>query len=174
MGYHTEFFHYYRDPRSIMSIKFGPTGGSEELYARDYGGSWVSRLGSMNLSLGCHPQGLLLNRIWHLAKEKNFWFVVDGHNGGGDPMTSVACVECGAVCKIEHEGLPAKGGARPSGKLLKKVNQQLTKFFWTKEAIHRRRLLTLHGRYTCTIEWHNPGRIINHDADENEDEYEFA
>ena len=129
----------------------------------------------MNVSIGCHPESLLHNRIWYLAEKKKVIFVVDGHNGTGGQMTSAACIECGAYLKVDHEGLPPKQNKRAPASKLMKVNQQVCKFFWTMEAIHRRRLLTLHGRYTCTIEHHNPGAVINHeDEDEFEDAYEWA
>ena len=90
-------------------------------------------------------------------------------------MTSIACVQCGAYLKIEHDGLPAKKLAKPPIKLLRRVNQQITKFFWRREAIHRRRLLTKHGKYTCTIEHQNPGSVIDYgEEDTDEEEHEYA
>jgi hypothetical protein len=114
--------------------------------------------------------GLLHQRLWHLASKRVF-FVVDGHNGGGaHAMTSIgACVQCGAVLHHDHPGLLPRGGKRQPAQQIYALNQQLTKFFWDREAILRRKLFS--ERHVCTVELHDPGSVIDHDdrADDEDD-----
>jgi hypothetical protein len=166
--YHTEFFSHYADPTTLRSQRWGPTGGNRDLVVKDFAGSWASRLQTFNVSIASHPDCLLHQRLWHLAT-KGVIFVVDGHNGGGGQMTSIACVQCGAVLHNDHPGLPPKGGKRQPAQKIFALNQQITKFFWNREAILRRKLFS--ERHVCTVELHDPGSVIDHDdrADDEDD-----
>ena len=55
------------------------------------------------------------------------------------------------------------------------ISQQITKFFWTKEATHRWRLLSDTEKYVCTLEHHTRGarQDIDHN-DDGEEQYEYA